>query len=196
MAALALVRITERCNVVRKVRPRNYVLEEEVNRMVKAARRNRHGNRDALLILMAYEHGYRVSELVDVQWSHVDIANGHGRLHVRRRKGSFDSTHPINGGEIKLLKQLRPRASSHYVFESERGGPMARREAQHLIEKAGVDAKLDFPVCAHMLRHGCGYRLANAGATTRDIQEFLGHANLNNVTRYTRLDSKRFEGFV
>jgi type 1 fimbriae regulatory protein FimE len=195
MAAAALVPNTKRRNV-RKVRPRTYLLEEEVDRMIKAARRHRHGVRDSLLILMAYRHGYRVSELVDVQWPHVDIENGHGRLHVIRRKGSFDSVHPINGDEIKLLKALRQRAKSQYVFESERGGPMMKREAQHLIEKAGISAQLDFPVSAHMLRHGCGYRLANQGATTRDIQEFLGHANLNNVTRYTRLSSKRFEGFV
>jgi type 1 fimbriae regulatory protein FimE len=195
MAALALVRNTERCNV-RKIRPRNYLLEEEVDRMIKAARRNRHGVRDALLIMMAYRHGYRVSEVVDVQWPHVDIENGHGRLHVIRRKGSFDSVHPLSGEEIRLLKGLRQHAKSQFVFESERGGPMKKREAQHLIEKAGIDANLDFPVSAHMLRHGCGYRLANQGATTRDIQEFLGHANLNNVTRYTRLNSKRFEGFV
>jgi type 1 fimbriae regulatory protein FimB/type 1 fimbriae regulatory protein FimE len=195
MAAAFSSANTGRCNV-RKIRPRNYLLEEEVVRMVKAARRNRHGDRDAALILMAYKHGYRVSELVEMQWSHVDIANGHGRLHVVRRKGSFDSAHPLHGDEIKLLKRLRQRAKSQYVFESERGGSLKKREAQHLIEKAGLDGGLEFPVSAHMLRHGCGYRLANQGATTRDIQEFLGHANLNNVTRYTRLNSKRFEGFV
>jgi type 1 fimbriae regulatory protein FimE len=195
MAAVALVRITTKCNV-RKIRPRDYLLEEEVDRMIKAARRNRHGVRDALLIMMAYKHGYRVSELVDVQWPHVDIENGHGRLHIIRLKGSFDSVHPLSGEEIRLLKAMRSKTKSQYVFESERGGPLAKREAQHLIEKAGVDARLDFPVSAHMLRHGCGYRLANQGATTRDIQEFLGHANLNNVTRYTRLNSKRFEAFV
>jgi type 1 fimbriae regulatory protein FimE len=162
--------------------------------MIKAVRqRNRYGARDAALIRVAYRHGYRISELVDLRWSDIDFA--HGRLAVRRCKGSLESVHPLDAFELRALRALQRIAKTDYVFESERGTPMHKRNAQVMIEKAGRAARLDFPVCAHQLRHGAGYRLANQGATTRDIQVFLGHKNLSNVERYTALAADRFKGF-
>jgi type 1 fimbriae regulatory protein FimB/type 1 fimbriae regulatory protein FimE len=204
MGTVLSLPIEERCKVAKPHwthearRPRTYLLEAEVDSMIKAARRNRHGVRDSTMILVAYRHGLRVSELVALQWAHIDAKTS--RLHVHRRKGSVDSVHTLNERELRALGALRRLAKSPYVFESERNheaipGPMQKRNAQHMIEKAGRDAQLPFPVCAHMLRHGRGYQLANDGRTTRDIQDYLGHKNLNNVERYTKLAADRFKDF-
>jgi type 1 fimbriae regulatory protein FimB/type 1 fimbriae regulatory protein FimE len=184
--------ITEKCKVSNATR-RRHLFDHEVEAMIAAARRNRHGHRDATLILLGYCHGYRVCELVEVKWSDIDFTQG--RIYIRRRKHSDSTTHPLEKREAHALRVLQRTAQSPYVFESERGGPMNKRNAQHLIEQAGVAARLDIRVTAHMLRHGCGYKLANDGRTTRDIQGYLGHKNLNNVERYTRLAANRYDGF-
>ena len=177
-----------------EVRDREYLLESEVDAMVKAVKQGRWGHRDSTLILMGYRHGLRISELVSLRWGQVDFGTGH--LHVRRLKGSRPSTHPIAGDEMRALRQLqRENDESPYLFNSERGGAMTPDAARKLICKAGELAKLQFPVHPHMLRHGCGYYLAAKGIDTRAIQDYLGHANIAHTVRYTQLSPQRFEGF-
>ena len=84
---------------------REYVTEDEVERLIRAASKHERGDRDALMILMAYRHGLRVSELVALQWAQIDLDAG--RLRVRRLKGSDDSVHPLGGREIRALRKLR-----------------------------------------------------------------------------------------
>ena len=84
---------------------REYVTEDEVERLIRAASKHEWGDRDAMMILMAYRHGLRVSELIGVQWAQVDLDAG--RLRVRRLKGSDDSVHPLGGREIRTLRKLR-----------------------------------------------------------------------------------------
>ena len=72
--------------------------------------------------------------------------------------------------------------------------PLSERMISHIVHQAGNLADLDFPVHAHLLRHACGYYLANKGVDTRIIQDYLGHANIQNTVRYTQLSSARFEG--
>src|SRR5665213_2820724 len=74
------------------LRTREYLPEAEVERLIKAARGNRWGHRDATMILVAYRHGLRASELVDLRWDQVDF--GTATLHVRRVKQGTPSTHP------------------------------------------------------------------------------------------------------
>jgi integrase len=83
------------------LRTREYLTEAEVERLTKAATGNRHGHRDATMVLVAYRHGLRVSELVDVRWDQVDFRTGH--LHVRRVKQGTPSTHPILGDELRAV---------------------------------------------------------------------------------------------
>jgi len=77
------------------LRTREYLTETEVERLMKAATDNRHGHRDATMILVAYRHGLRVSELVDLRWDQVDFRTA--TLHVRRVKQGTPSTHPHCG---------------------------------------------------------------------------------------------------
>src|SRR6516165_6782806 len=107
------------------VRTRRYLTDREVENLIEAARkRGRYGHRDATMILLAYRHGLRASELCDLQWHQVEINTG--RLHVRRSKKGTPSVHPMQGDEIRALRRLRrEQEASPYVFTSERGGPMS-----------------------------------------------------------------------
>jgi type 1 fimbriae regulatory protein FimB/type 1 fimbriae regulatory protein FimE len=176
-------------------RSREHLTEAEVERLIAAARRlGRHGQRDAAMILVAYRHGLRVSELVGLRREQVDL--GQGLLHVRRLKGGSASTHPLRGPELRALRQtLRDSPDSPHVFVSERGAPMTASTFRKLVARAGEAAKLGMPVHPHMLRHSTGFKLANDGQDTRAIQHYLGHKNIQHTVRYTEIAARRFNGF-
>lgn len=176
-------------------RSREHLLAAEVDALMKAAGSiGRHGVRDGALILICYRHGLRVSELVGLRWDQVDLKQG--ALHVNRAKGGTTSTHPLRGPELRALRAVR-RAypDSPYVFCTERGGPMVTATVRKIVARAGEVAKLPFPVHPHMLRHACGYKLANDGHDTRALQHYLGHKNIQHTVRYTELAPDRFKGF-
>ena len=102
-------------------RDREHLTELEVERLIKAAKGNRHGHRDATMILIGFRHGLRVSELCDLQWS--SIAFETGTVYVRRAKGGQEATHPLLGDELRALRELKRQSASPFVFASERGGP-------------------------------------------------------------------------
>jgi type 1 fimbriae regulatory protein FimB/type 1 fimbriae regulatory protein FimE len=145
-----------------------------------AAQGNRHGHRDATMVLVAYRHGLRASELVDLRW-----------------ESGTPSTHPIVGDELRALRRLQreQEPKSPFVFTSERGAPFTTAGFARLIERAGVEAKFGFKPHPHMLRHACGYALANRGHDTRALQAYLGHKNIQHTVRYTELSPTRFKDF-
>jgi integrase len=177
------------------LRTREYLTEAEVERLMKAATGNRHSHRDATMILVAYRHGLRVSELVDLRWDQVDFRTA--TLHVRRVKQGTASTHPIVGDELRALRRLQreQEPKSPFVFTSERGAPFTSAGFARMIERAGVEAKFGFKPHPHMLRHACGYALANRGHDTRALQAYLGHKNIQHTVRYTELSPTRFKNF-
>lgn len=176
-------------------RIREHLLPQEVEAMLKAARNvGRHGDRDAALILIAYRHGLRVSELVALRWEQVDF-NG-GTIYINRLKQGVSSIHPLRGPELRSLRQLqRNYPDSPYLFVSERGAAMAADTARGVIERAGQLAGIPFPVHPHMLRHACGFYLASRGHDTRAIQAYLGHKNIQHTVRYTESAPGRFKDF-
>jgi integrase len=173
--------------VLRNVERRRYLTPDEVDRLVATAGRlGRHGHRDATMILLAYRHGLRVSELVSLRWDQVNLKAG--VLHVSRLKGSESGPHPLHGPELRALRRVqRDYGPSTYVFVSERGGPLTRSSVQKMLERVGEVASVGVRVHPHMLRHSCGYKLANDNVATRTIAAYLGHRNLNNAALYTRL---------
>jgi integrase len=177
------------------LRTREYLTEAEVERLMTAAGKNRWGHRDATLILVAYRHGLRVSELVDLRWDQVDFRTA--SLHVCRVKQGTPSTHPILGDELRALRRLQreQEPKSPFVFTSERGSPFTTAGFARMVERAGTEAKLGFKVHPHMLRHACGYALANRGHDTRALQAYLGHKNIQHTVRYTELSPTRFKDF-
>lgn len=177
------------------VRTREYLTEKEIDSLVSAARREgRHGHRDATLILIAYRHALRVSELVSLRWDQVDLAGS--LLHVRRSKNGLDSVHPLRGPEIRALRRLqRDYPASPYIFTTERKGPLSASAVRKIVTRAGQQAGIPFPVHPHMLRHSTGYKLANDGQDTRAIQHYMGHVNIQHTVRYTELTPQRFNTF-
>ena len=151
-------------------------------------------SRDATLMLLAYRHGLRVSELVALRWEQVDFKAG--LLHVNRNKNGIASVHPLRGPELRALRRMkREDGSEAYTFMTERGGPMTTDNVRKLVQRAAQEANLPFPVHPHMLRHACGYKLANDGHDTRAIQHHLGHQSIQNTVRYTQLAAGRFKDF-
>jgi type 1 fimbriae regulatory protein FimB/type 1 fimbriae regulatory protein FimE len=177
------------------VRPREYLTPEEVERLIHYARKlGRHGHRDTTLITLAYRHGFRVSELIALRWDMIDLKQGF--LHVNRLKNGIASVHPLRGPELRALRKLAGTyADSPYVFVTERKGPLTADTVRKLVTRAGEAARLPFPIHPHMLRHACGYKLANAGHDTRSIQQYLGHRNIQHTVRYTELSPTRFRNF-
>jgi type 1 fimbriae regulatory protein FimB/type 1 fimbriae regulatory protein FimE len=160
-----------------------------------AAKDNRYGHRDAAMILMAYCHGFRAAELVDLRWDQVDFERA--TLAVRRAKRGTPSTHPIMGDEMRALRRLQreQEPKSPFVFTSERGSPFTTAGFARLVERAGASAGFKFKAHPHMLRHACGFALANKGHDTRALQAYLGHRNIQHTVRYTELAPDRFKDF-
>ena len=179
----------------KEVRSREYLSGNEIDRLMVAAKSlGRHGHRDATLILIAYRHGLRVSELVALRWDMVDLKQG--LLHVSRLKNGVESVHPIRGPELRALRKLqREYPDTPYLFVTERKGPLTTSTVRKIIARAGEKAKIGLPVHPHMLRHSTGYKLANDGHDTRAIQHYLGHKNIQHTVRYTELAANRFKDF-
>ena len=174
-----------------ELRPREHLTEHEIDKLVEAAKGNRWGQRDTTMILIAFRHGLRASELCGLQWSDVEFETG--TLHLRRAKGGTTATHPLLGDELRALRSLKRDAKSPFIFVSERGAPFTVSGFAKLIERAGIEAKLPFKTHPHMLRHATGYALANRGTDTRTLQAYLGHRSIQSTVRYTELAPGRFK---
>lgn len=179
-----------------ELRDREYLTEAEIEKLVKVAKKNRWGHRDATMILVAYRHGLRSSELVGLRWDQVEFGRN-ASLHVRRVKSGTPSIHPLSGEELRALRQLQREQDpkSPFVFTSERGTPFTTAGFARMIERAGTEAGLEFKAHPHMLRHACGFALANKGHDTRALQSYLGHKNIQHTVRYTEMAPNRFKDF-
>ena len=138
------------------LRTREYLTEIEVERLIDAAKGKRHGHRDATMILVAFRHGLRASELTDLRWDQIEFASA--SLHVRRIKQGTPSTHPTMGDELRALRRLQreQEPKSPFVFTSERGAPFTTAGFARMMERAGSKAVFRFKPHPHMLRHACG----------------------------------------
>jgi integrase len=194
---LSVPALTARNVTVRSLQPRDYLTPREIERLIEAARGNRWGHRDATAILMAYRHGLRASELVSLRWDDVDFTTG--KLHVRRAKAGITSVHPLGAKELRGLRRLQREtpegARTVHIFVSERLAPLSVPGYQRMVARAGQAARFPFLIHSHMLRHACGYQLANDGHDTRAIQHYLGHRSIVSTVRYTALAPDRFKGF-
>jgi len=169
-----------------------YTTGAEIEKLYRAARTGRHALRDGLILRLLFEHGLRATELAQARRNQAKLDDG--RLKVVRLKGSRSTEHPLSGNALRALRAyLRSRTDAlPWLIVNERGAPFTRQGLYYLVRAIGERAGI--AVHPHMLRHGCGYALANKGRDTRLIQDYLGHVDIKNTVLYTETAAARFEG--
>lgn len=178
------------------MKTRKYLTRQEITRLEDAAGENRYATRNRCLIRLCFIHGFRVSELCHLRVSDIDPEAR--SVYVRRLKNGFSTIHPLVPGELPwLMAWLSERnhwreADSPWLFLSRKGGPLSRGYVYDLFRRFGRHAGLSVPVHPHMLRHACGYALADLGVDTRLIQDYLGHRNISHTVIYTASNPQRF----
>lgn len=174
-------------------RSREYLTPAEVGRLIEAAgKRGRHPLRDRTLLLLMFRHGLRAGEACLLKWDAIMFDTR--TISITRLKKSLSGVHRLQEDELQALTGLRQRYSDGFqVFINERGERLTTGAIAKIMERAGELAELPLPVHPHMLRHSCGYYLAEQGLPTRDIQEYLGHKNIQHTVRYTAANPARFD---
>ena len=175
---------------------RKHLTQTEVARLIEATKGSRNEARDRCLLLLMYRHGLRTSEAYGMQLAQVDLESR--VLHVARLKHGLSTTHPLRTDEVRVIRAWLQRrekmgADLSAFFLSERRQPLNRRTVWALMHFYGKRAKLDVEVHPHMLRHACGFALADQGADTRLIQDYLGHRSIQHTVLYTAANPARFE---
>jgi type 1 fimbriae regulatory protein FimB len=182
-------------------RRREYLTQDEIEKLLVASKRRRNPERDHCILLLAFRHALRVSEVCGLKLSDVNLELA--ELYVHRLKGSIASPHPMFNGETAAIKawlakraQMNPPQACDTLFISERRRAMSRRTIWVMIREVAKAAGLEhLGLHPHMLRHSTGYSLVNKGIDTRSLQAFMGHATITSTVRYTQLDSRRFAKF-
>jgi site-specific recombinase XerD len=176
------------------IRPREYLTQDEVTALAKAAESvGRNRLRDGTMILMAYAHGFRASEICNLKWHQIDLSGRNPTIKVLRVKGSKDTDHHIEGKEVRRLRNLdRAHQDSQYVFVTETGNQLSIQGFWTIVRRAGKVAGFKFPIHSHMLRHACGYHMLKNGQHQRIIQEWMGHKDIKHTERYTQMGADRF----
>lgn len=175
---------------------RKHLVSVEVDKLLDATRGNRHEARDRCLLLLMFRHGLRVSEACGLRLSQVDTESR--VLHVLRLKKGLSTTHPLRADELRAIKawfaiRTKMKPETDALFISARRQPLSRKTAWLAIRNYGELAGLPLPAHPHMLRHACGFALADQGADTRLIQDYLGHRNIQHTVIYTATNPARFE---
>ncbi|EDP9872204.1 tyrosine-type recombinase/integrase [Salmonella enterica] len=181
---------------------RKFLTRHEVLSLLDASRQGPHPERNECMILMAFIHGLRASELLDLRLSDFNL---HSRIiQVSRLKNGFSTIHPLTSREIHILRNwlqirriiiLRGQYEDEgWLFISEKASCLSRQQFYNIITQTGRNAGLSVSAHPHMLRHACGYALADNGVDTRLIQDYLGHRNIRHTVQYTASSAARFEG--
>ena len=176
---------------------RKHLTEREVERLIEAAKGSRNEERDRCLLLLMFRHGLRVSEACGLKLDQVDTESR--VLHVQRLKHGLSTDQPLRNDELRVIKawlkvrdEMDVPASVRTFFVSEQRKQVQRSTVNKMLQKYSAEAGLLVVAHPHMLRHACGFALADRGADTRLIQDYLGHRNIQHTVRYTASNPARF----
>ncbi|MEE7532272.1 MULTISPECIES: tyrosine-type DNA invertase [Klebsiella] len=181
-----------------EIKKRNFLTQNEIESLLYTASTGVHPERNYCLILLCFTHGLRASEICRLRISDIDL--NAKCIYIHRLKNGFSTIHPLLNKEIIALKswldvRLRfHQSSSEWLFLSRKGNPLSRQQFYHIISISGYNAGLSLDIYPHMLRHSCGYALADKGIDTRLIQDYLGHRNIRHTVWYTASNAGRFHG--
>lgn len=176
---------------------RKYLTETEIKKIINEAYKGANPERDRCLIWMCFIHGCRVSEIRHWRLSDHDLHNH--SIYVKRLKNGFSTTHPLFSSEMTFIREwLSVRknyrnSDSDWLFLSQKGTPLSRQRIHVLISHYSQSAGLRIAAHPHMLRHACGFSLADKGMDTRLIQDYLGHRNIQHTVLYTASNAARFK---
>jgi len=177
---------------------RKHLVSTEVEKLMEAAKGSRNAARDRCLLLLMFRHGLRVSEACRMKFDQVDTESR--VLHVARLKSGLSTTHPLRSDELRAISawlkeraRMKPPSSVKTLFISEQRKPLHRSTVNLLLRTYSAAASLPLLAHPHMLRHACGFALADQGADTRLIQDYLGHRNIQHTVKYTATNTARFE---
>jgi type 1 fimbriae regulatory protein FimB/type 1 fimbriae regulatory protein FimE len=163
-----------------------FLTQDEIKRLISIIS----SKRDKAIFLLAYRHGLRASEVGLLQRN--DFDDKQLRLNIHRLKGSLSGVHPLQADEVRILKSyLRTREDSlPYLFPSRKGAPISRAMLDVLIKGYGETAKLpDDKKHFHVLKHSIATHLLDTGADIRFVQDWLGHANIQNTVIYAQISA-------
>ena len=180
--------------VDRHERPkRDFLTSRQIDKLLAGSRGGRYGDRDYALLLLTFRHGLRATEATKAKRDDLDLDDG--TLWVARRKGGLSTSQPLAQDELDALEAyLRGRKDAQeWLFLSSQGSAMSRQNFHYLVGQAARRAGLGH-VHPHVLRHSCGHALANKGADTRLVQDWLGHRDIRHTALYTRTSAERFKG--
>ncbi|EBB8605156.1 TPA: tyrosine-type recombinase/integrase [Salmonella enterica] len=177
---------------------RKYITACEWIRIFEAITGGSNTVRDRAMFHLAYRHGLRVSELTSVRIGDLDMSGK--SLYVRRLKNGLSTVQPVQSDTLCLLREwlkireeyLSGKDNCDWLFLSQKGRRLSRQRVFRLARRYGERAGLPFAFHPHMLRHACGYALADQGLDTRLIQDYLGHRNIHHTVLYTASNSNRF----
>jgi len=175
---------------------RLYLTYTEVHKIFQSISGSKNCIRDRCMLLMCFIHGLRTSELTGIKIAGLDLLSN--RIYIRRLKNGLSTTHPLLPREASLLKKWLMQRSkydkhqSEWLFLSSNGHRIARQQFYKILVLYGQLAGLSVRAHPHMLRHACGFELAEQGLDTRLIQDYLGHRNIRHTVHYTASNAARF----
>lgn len=175
------------------MKSRLYLTQRETEQLIRATEGGKNGLRDRCMIMMCFYHGLRISELLGLTVQDIDLASG--TIFIRRLKNGLNTVHPLQPDERHFLKQWmsrRPLSKENWLFPNAKGKRLTRQYMYKQLRRYGMLAELSVRVHPHMLRHACGYELAEQGMDTRLIQDYLGHRNIRHTVHYTAGNAARF----
>lgn len=174
-------------------RARDFLGDTDIDRLLAAAKRGRHGVRDHLLLLLMFRHGLRVSEALALRRSDAILDQAH--LRISRLKNGLSVEQPLAGDELRGVRRWLASRDDvlPWLFVSERRQPLTRQAVNYIAAQAGERAVLGH-IHPQMLRPSCGFALANKGYDLRLNQDYLGHRDPRHTAHCTHTAAGRFEG--